>query len=83
MIATGHLTIEAASAHELEAAITSGRLHVEITHVTATAVGELLTHDLRPLLIEALTRIAAGVPRDEGTGPLVRVHIQRPAEENR
>lgn len=81
MIATGRLTITATDSHDLEAAIATGRLHVRVTDVVATASGELLTHVLRPLLIEALTPIAAGVPRDESNGALVRVFVHCPDKE--
>lgn len=73
MIATASLHIEAPA--ELDEAIAAGVLQVRVTTVTAAVPGQLLTSDLRPLLIEALTPVAAGEPRCEGTGPLVRVHI--------
>lgn len=63
-----------------ELALATGRVAVRVLAVAVGADPE--AEPLRPLLIEALTAFGAGLDAtDDGSGPVVLVHVSAPREE--
>ena len=54
---------------------------IQIETVDASVDGELVRHHLRPLSVEALAAPASADPTGESKGPLVRIFIERPSED--
>jgi len=77
---TARLLIDCADQAGLEG-IHRGVVDVQITELDAGVVGELLRTQLRPLRVEALSTFTAADPPSERQGPLVRVFLPSPTEE--
>lgn len=81
----GRLTVFSADGltpDELAQKFAEGAVDLAISELTVAAEDELVRHDLRPQLIEAVgTPATAETPPDGRTGPIVRVHATRPAQE--
>ena len=77
---TAQLIVTATCAADLDELLT-GRADIQIETVDAGVDGELVRHHLHPLSIEALTALASTDPSVERRGALVRIHTERPSED--
>ena len=78
---TAQLTVTAACAADLDELLT-GRADIQIETGSTPWNGELVRHHLRPLSVEALTPLASTDPSVERRGAFVRIHTDRPSEDD-